>query len=290
MLYTFFDTETSGLEANCDILSFSYMWADENLDIKKAETLYFWKEGVTHWTQEAYEINHLSKEFLRKYADDYDKNLQKMYLFLNFASLVGYNSGWVGGDGVIHGFDYARCKAFLTRNGYPEPRPTEFIDVMKMVERIMGRKLKLVTAFAKMGLSEDIAHAINSVYFSGEDGSAHESSFDTIMTAMLFQKLWSDGQVSASSAGAVWSADSEKVQQDTVWMLFFDDTELKALSLIMVDDEEVINVYTMSELMSKDMKVFDYLMQDPSRCMCSDQELLDTVLGNNKAEGGFIDV
>lgn len=110
------------------------------------------------------------------------------------------------------------------------------------------------------------------------------------MTAMLFQKLWADGQVSAGSAGAVWSADSEKVQQDTVWMLFFDGTELKALSLLMVDDEEVINVYTMSELMAKDMKVFDYLMKDPSRCMCNDPELLDTVLGNSKTEGGFIDV
>lgn len=63
MLFTYYDTETSGIEKDCDVLSFSYMLADENLRVERAETLYFWKEGRTKWTQDAYKVHGLSKEF-----------------------------------------------------------------------------------------------------------------------------------------------------------------------------------------------------------------------------------
>ena len=90
MLYTVFDVETSGLERGCDVLSFAYALTDESVGVKRAEVLYFWKEGVTQWTEEAYEINHLSKEFLRQYEADYEKNLQKMYIVLSMGHLVGF--------------------------------------------------------------------------------------------------------------------------------------------------------------------------------------------------------
>lgn len=289
MLYTFFDTETSGLESDCDILSFSYMLADENLDVKKAETLYYWREGVTKWTQEAYAVNHLSKEFLRQYEEQYEKNVTKMYILLCYASLVGYNSGWLGGDGLIHGFDFDRCKSFLVRNGMPEPRPAEFIDVMKLCERMLHRKYKLSVAFNKCGLSEEIASAINQVYFGDRNGVAHESSFDTVMTAMLFQRLHEEGEVKEGAGGVTWAVDLEKQEVSTEWMLFFDKEELKAMSVVTNDEGTDVKVYTMSELVDKDMRIFEYLMKNPEQHTCLDKELLNTVLGGN-SEGGFIDV
>ena len=80
MLFTYFDIETSGLESDADVLSFAYMLATENLEVKRAETLYFWKEGVTKWSEEAYEVNGLSKEFLRQYESQYEDNLKKLFI------------------------------------------------------------------------------------------------------------------------------------------------------------------------------------------------------------------
>ncbi|MCM1441266.1 MAG: hypothetical protein NC131_18985, partial [Roseburia sp.] len=187
-------------------------------------------------------------------------------------------------DGIIHGFDYARCKTFLQRNGYPDPRPAEFVDVMKMIERVMRRTYKLTVAFKKMGLSEDIANAINMVYF-GTGGKAHESSYDTVMTAMLFQKLYADGQYQEGSGGVTWLSDSEKQEKQTEWFLFFDGMSLKAMSVTAVEDSEDIKVFTIEELMSKDIQTFDYLMKNPESHMCKDHELLNTVLN-----GGFVNV
>lgn len=288
MLFTFFDVETSGLESNCDILSFSYMLADENLDVRRAETLYFWKEGVTKWTEEAYAIHGLSKEFLREYSGDYEKNLQKMYLYLTFSTLVGYNSGWIGADGLIHGFDYDRCRAFLSRNDIPEPRPAGFMDVMKMAEHALHRRVKLGVAFEQFGLSHDIASAINAVYFGSGEGRAHESAYDVIMTALIFQQLYDDG---AESSGKVttWAVDQEKAEKKTEWFLFFAGEELKAMSVVTENDEETVKVFTMAELLDKDIQVFDYLMKNPDLRMCTDGRLIAIATGTY-SEGGFVDV
>lgn len=45
MLFTYYDTETSGKEKDCDVLSFSYMLADENLRVERAETFVLLERG-----------------------------------------------------------------------------------------------------------------------------------------------------------------------------------------------------------------------------------------------------
>lgn len=267
MLYTFYDTETSGLEQNCDVLSFSYMLADENLNVKKAETLYFWKEGVTQWTQEAYEINKLSKEFLRQYADDYEKNLRKMYLTLSYASLVGYNSGWTDVHGVVHGFDFPKCKSFLYRNHLPEPRPLEFIDVMKLTEFRYKRRYKLQKIFDVAGLSRGMADVFTNMYFP-DKAEAHTSGYDVTCTALLFNKYHNEGVFAEEDANRATFSMSVNTTED-MWYLYFDSGELKSACVTTLSDGGVkCKLYTMAELLDTDASIFEFLMKNPDAHMC----------------------
>lgn len=122
MLFTYFDVETSGLRVGSDVLSFSYILGTEDMNVKRAETLYFWKEGLTQWSQEAYEVNGLTKEFLREHEADYEKNIKKMYLVLSYGDLVGYNSGHINKDGVIVGFDFLLLRIFWNVMACIHPR------------------------------------------------------------------------------------------------------------------------------------------------------------------------
>lgn len=267
MLYTFFDTETSGLDRNCDILSFSYMLADEDLNVKKSDTLYFWKEGVTQWTEEAYAVNGLSKEFLRQYAGDYERNIKKMYLILSYASLVGYNSGWLDVQGVIHGFDFPKCKAFLYRNNMPEPKPLDFVDVMKLTEFKYRKRYKLQTIFDVAGLSRGMAEAFTGMYFP-DKAEAHASGYDVACTALLFNKYYNDGVFSNDDVQAVASAMSINTTED-MWYLYFDNGELKSACVTTLDNgEQKCKTFTMAELLTTDTRTFEFLMKNPDAHMC----------------------
>lgn len=250
MLYTIFDTETSGLEGDCDILSFSYMLSDEKLGVRRAEVLYFWKEGLTKWSQEAYEINGLSKEFLRKHEKDYEKNCRKMYIFLQNAMLVGYNSGWVSSDGIIRGFDFQRCSAFLRRNGFPEVSPFGFIDVMKMGHDKYGRNMKLQTVFDSEGLDRSMADVYNAAFF-GETGGAHTSSYDVVCTAMLFNKWY------VSQENAIVHVEDELPVE---WYIKFREGGM--FDVISVSDDKK-TVYTIEEMSAYNRDTLMYLMENP---------------------------
>ena len=222
MLYTYYDVETSGLKVGCDVLSFSYMLADEDLDVKKAETFYFWKEGVTQWTEEAYNVNGLSKDFLRQYENQYEDNLKRMYLAMSYADLVGYNSGWYDSNGIIHGYDYPVIKNFLERNNLYAPSPVSMTDVMKISEQRYKRRLKLTTVFEKNSLSEELAKAYSSIYFK-EDGVAHNSSYDVIMTAMIFSKYYKEGLVGEQTQPGNSEGHLEERPIDEYKIVFKDD-------------------------------------------------------------------
>lgn len=202
MLYTVFDVETSDLDPGCDVLSFAYSLCDENFNIMRSEVLYFWKEGVTQWTEEAYQINKLSKDFLRQYADDYEKNLKKMYVVLSMADLVGYNSGFIRKDGIIGGFDFSRCKEFLKRNGFPAPEPRSFTDIMRIYQRHhAGYRAKLTKAFAEYKQSQELAAAICETYFNDPASNPHCASFDVAMTMLLFLDFYRKGWIDKEDPG-----------------------------------------------------------------------------------------
>lgn len=258
MLYTFYDVETSGLEKGCDVLSFSYMLADENLVVKKAETLYFWKEGVTQWTEGAYAINGLSKEFLRGYADQYETNLKKMYIAMSYGDLVGYNSGYVGAEGLIKGYDFPVCKSFLLRNGLYEPTVLGFYDVMHMCGQIYKHRWKLQKEFEVHGLSRELADAYMGIYF-GTEGHAHESAYDVVCTAMLFQSLYEAGHISRDNqASASFLADIEE-RGIGEYKIAFDGNGL----IVIQDTYEDVEI-SAADFSAQHPKLFDTMMENPS--------------------------
>lgn len=261
MLFTYFDVETSGLHVGCDVLSFSYILGTEDLNVKRAETLYFWKEGVTQWSQEAYEVNGLSKEFLRRYEADYEKNLKKMYLVLSYGDLVGYNSGSINKDGVIVGFDFPIIKDFLERNGMYTPKVLGFYDVMQIGQVIYKHRLKLQTMFDRCGCSRDIADAMMAVYFNRQAG-AHDAAYDTVCTSMLFQKLCAEGYILPGEKGVANLLEEVGERSLEEYHIEF-DTER---GILFVDTYEGTQ-YTASEFLEKFPNLFDEMMANPSAYM-----------------------
>ena len=217
MLFTYYDTETSGLSMNDDVLSFSYMLADENVRVEKAETLYFWKEGVTKWSQEAYEVNGLSKEFLRQYADQYETNLKKMYIVMSRAELVGWNSGRLNAENKIVGFDYNIISSFLRRNGFPRIQGATLHDAMTLYGRWRGRKrwTSLVKAIELEGISPALLEAYTKGYFGNGEAKAHDSGYDVVCTAMVFSRIYAAGLVYGNNTPSVTPDDVDL----TDWVL-----------------------------------------------------------------------
>ena len=99
MLYTIVDIETTGLlrfDDNSvlipDLLEFSYLQVDKDtLDIGKAGTLYFYKDWFDI-ESEAQQYHGITREFLMKYADQFDDNLTALKAIMTNAIIVGKNS------------------------------------------------------------------------------------------------------------------------------------------------------------------------------------------------------
>lgn len=104
MIYTVIDIESDGLSGDCEIYEFAYVRLDDNLNVIKSGTLYFWKK---EWTLKAGEIHHLTKEFLEKHADMFYQNLAIMYATLHNTIVIGKNN---------MSFDNSRIYAFIARN------------------------------------------------------------------------------------------------------------------------------------------------------------------------------
>lgn len=262
MLFTFYDVETSGLESGCDVLSFSYMLADESLNVKRAETLYFWKEGVTKWTEDSYRIHGLSKEFLRQFEKDYDRNLRKMYIAMSYADLVGYNSGYFDAEGIVHGFDYTRCKSFLLRNGMPELTVLGMYDVMRIYKAAYHpQQSKLQSIFDASGLPRALADAFTQAYFGGS-GKAHESAYDVVCTALLFQKLFNEGQV-LETPSVIMNLDEDIEERGlNEYQLFF-----QADNSLAVRNTYEDTVMCLSEFQKRYPELFSKMMLNPNAYM-----------------------
>ena len=260
MLYTVFDVETSGLERGCDVLSFAYALTNESVDVKRAEVLYFWKEGVTQWSEEAYEVNHLSKEFLRQYEADYEKNLQKMYIVLSMAHLVGFNSGYINKKGDIAGFDFQVCSNFLQRNGYPMPIAAGFVDLMRIYQaHHAGFRAKLTKVFKEYKLSEDLAGMICQAYFNDMAKEAHFASYDVAMTILLLCEFNNKGWITNKESEIVDYSEEEPEVEQTDYQLFFDENF--DIKIRLTDGKTVV-------------PLIDFMHTNPAKA----QELIDKML------------
>lgn len=108
MIYTVFDIETSGLDKECDIYEFAYIRLDDNFNIIKSDTLYFFKKS---WVVTASEIHGLTEEMLTPHIKDFYKNLAAMYATMHNGIAIGKNNMM---------FDNTRVISFINRNMYDQ--------------------------------------------------------------------------------------------------------------------------------------------------------------------------
>lgn len=176
-MYVVFDIETSGLDSmRDDIIQFAYIAFHNGVKVR-SDILYFYHEKMT-WNEEAFNVHHISKEFLQQYEMDFDKNLVKMFTVLCGADVVGFNSDK---------FDCPFVQHWLARMGIPGLTYRTQTDIMKAFRPVTKQAfISLVKLSEKMNLTREAIASMAQKWFSEEAGSqAHDAAYDVAATAML---------------------------------------------------------------------------------------------------------
>ena len=187
MILTFYDTETSGLDtAAADIHQFAYIRFDTQHGILKARDFYLWEDNYD-WSEGAYKVNGLSKEFLKANgAPDIQQKYQEMFTVMSRAYEVGYNN---------NRYDRPLVDHFLMRHAImPEPQQAS-IDVMLVAQKAFGKRFKLVDLCARFGFAPEQIEAFTKAIFKRAGTCAHDAAYDTMATYMCFMKLREAGYV-----------------------------------------------------------------------------------------------
>lgn len=176
-MFVVFDLETTGLnKINDDIIEFAYLMFDSNNLLVKAERMYFYHEGMT-WSEEAYKVHQISKEFLKTQADKFTENLIKMYSVLKYATVVGHNA---------RKFDCEFAQFWLSKFGLPLTF-NKIIDTMTDMQSITKRpRIKLTKLIDYCDITpEAVATATKLFFGDADDYHAHEASYDATATALI---------------------------------------------------------------------------------------------------------
>lgn len=187
MILTFYDTETSGLDTtSSDIHQFAYMRWDTNQGVIGANSFFLWEDNYD-WSEGAYKVNGLSKEFLRANgAPDIQKKYQEMFTVMSRAFEVGYNNNH---------FDRPMVDHFLARHSVtPEPQQSS-IDVMQVAKQAFGKRFKLVDLCARLDITPEMIEAVTKYSFNRAGTCAHDAAYDTTATYICFLKLKEAGYV-----------------------------------------------------------------------------------------------
>lgn len=225
MIYTVIDVETSGLSTEKDdVLSFSYALTN-GIEIFAADTLYFWNDSMK-WSQEAYNVHKLSREFLSQFRDDFQKNLRAMHAIVQGSVLTGYNSGYKDSSNVLHGFDFKIIKSFLTRHMLDSPTPSAFLDLLRItrknISNVSDRKLQTMVDY--FGISRKKIDSVTNTVFNGETAKAHNSGYDVVCTAYLLKELLTRDLVEVKTTDrSVVSTDFEFMMMDGKFIAIYDD-------------------------------------------------------------------
>lgn len=194
MSYVVYDLEASGLlESVCDLQQCAMLVFDDNHILVRAENLYFYKENM-HFSEEAYEVNGLSLEFLSQYKDKFEENIIKMYALLNRAKVAGYNN---------LDYDDPFVTTWLRRNGMGSFAIGLSRDVMQIYKPIYKRqaiKLVKLIPFVRdngiLNLSEETVDYMTDMWFGAKGTVAHDARWDVTATALLFQHALRTGLAS----------------------------------------------------------------------------------------------
>lgn len=189
-MYVVFDLETTGFDRyNCDVIEFSYLAFDDFTNaLVKAETLYFYYPGMS-WSEDAYAVHKISREFLKQHADKFDENLIKMFTVLNLGKVCGHNA---------REFDCKFAEQWLMRMGMPQLEFTQIEDTMTMFQSITKTsRISLAKLRARMGVEDDVVDTMRDLWYHGgqktEKMSAHNAEWDVTATALILMKGINNG-------------------------------------------------------------------------------------------------
>ena len=180
-MYVVFDIETTGLSTtHDDIIQFSYCMFDNNSNLVKAETLYYYYEKMC-WSEEAYNIHHISQDYLKQHADKFEENLVKMYSILQYNNICGHN---------VKSFDAIFCRNWLSRFGLPTLQYRVVQDTMLMFRPMTKRpRIKLIKLQEMLGISDDTVNSMRDMWFNGgittDAMTSHNAEWDTTLTAII---------------------------------------------------------------------------------------------------------
>lgn len=176
-MFVVFDLETTGFNAKTDdIIQFAYIAFDNSVKVH-SDILYFYYEGMS-WSEEAYEVHHISKEFLEQHKNDFQKNLIRMFTVLGGSDCCGFNNTT---------FDCPFVQTWLARMGIPGLQFRSVQDIMLAYRPITHRpKISLVNLTELMSVSRETVQKMAQVWFGDVAGTeAHDASYDTAITAYL---------------------------------------------------------------------------------------------------------
>lgn len=196
MIFTVFDVETNGQSKYSDILEAGYIQINENLEILRHGSLYFWRDDwKINW--QAQQIHKLQQGFLEEACPDqatFNGNLVRLYTLFNRSQLIGKNS---------FRFDEPCIEYFLQRyiKGIPIPEPDGQLDLQDIfVDKFRkwygekygvsaGRKLgKLDELIEVIGLSQDeVQKMYREELGMNSRGEYHCAEYDAYMTYILLK-------------------------------------------------------------------------------------------------------
>ena len=226
--FVVFDLETTGFSSmTCDVVQFAYCEFDANMQLVKAENLYFYYEGMS-WSQEAADASHhLTLDYLRKYKDDFRANVLKMYSILNRSNVCGHNS---------NNFDCPFAKNWLARMGLTDFEFGIKQDTMIGLRPLHKRPRIKLTKLADMcDLSDKTIRYVANMWFGSENiRGPHDAAYDVTMTALLTMKGLRDGYMSFDfndahvvevTEDSLDFVDSETAEKDVpVALVIFENT------------------------------------------------------------------
>lgn len=217
-MFVVFDLETTGFsEMTNDIIQFAYIMFDNNNMFVKAETLYYYYEGMS-WSDEAYKVHKISLDFLREHKDEFRANLIKMYSVLNHANVVGHNS---------ERFDCPFVRNWLRRMGISGLEFGIRYDTMLAYKPVTKRsRIKLTKLCDIMNITPEYVNAMSKVWFENESELAHhDAAYDTTATALLTLRGIEKNLISFTvNTNAVVSEESSNSSIDMDSMLANDET------------------------------------------------------------------
>lgn len=201
-MFVCYDLETTGLSTTSDdVVQFSYIRFNSNNQPVQAETLYFYYEGM-HWSAEAEAIHHLTLDFVKQFADQFEANVVKMYSILSLSNVVGFNS---------NNFDNVFARNWLARMGMSNLVLGIQKDIMALARPVVHQsRISLTKLCDRLGLTPEIIRQFESLCYGNEGTQSHIASYDVAATALCALKFMREGYLT-------WKFGKTDVKSDDVF-------------------------------------------------------------------------